>query len=179
MSGNTESIHRCAFECIMIMILMMICSKRKAVQKKSRPEVIELHFVSFLRAVCTFYNPLEADHAPGHLLRILHIFFKYFKLLSDYSKLFLRVFQSIFQSFPKYFSDCPKVFFRIFQRFFSVSFSFSQFAFLNTLEAICPESSFSCLISRVLVFCTVPATRLDILALDSSLTQLTKDKKTF
>ena len=106
-SGNTESIHRCAFECIMIMILMMICSKRKAVQKKSRPEVIELHFVSFLRAVCTFYNPLEADHAPGHLLRILHIFFKYF-----------RVFQSIFESFPKYFSEFYKVFLRLSQSIF-------------------------------------------------------------
>ena len=83
------------------MMMMMICSKRKTVQKKSRPEVIELHFVSFLRAVCTFYNPLEADHAPGHLLRILHIFFKYF-----------RVFQSIFESFPKYFSEFSKVFLR-------------------------------------------------------------------
>ena len=118
MSGNTESIHRCAFECIMIMILMMICSKRKAVQKKSRPEVIELHFVSFLRAVCTFYNPLEADHAPGHLLRILHIFFKYF-----------RVFQSIFESFPKYFSDCPRVFFRIFQRLFQCILAFHSLLF--------------------------------------------------
>ena len=129
MSGNTESIHRCAFECIMIMILMMICSKRKAVQKKSRPEVIELHFVSFLRAVCTFYNPPEADHAPGHLLRILHIFFKYFKLLSKQSKVFLRVFESIFQSFTKYFSDWPKVFFRISQRFFQPILAFHSLRF--------------------------------------------------
>ena len=132
MSGNTESIHRCAFEwlwMIMMLRMMMICSKRKAVQKKSRPEVIELHFVSFLRAVCTFYNPLEADHAPGHLLRILHIFFKYFKLLSEYSKVFLRVFQSIFQSFTKYFSDCPKVFFRMFQRFFQSILAFHSLLF--------------------------------------------------
>ena len=114
MSGNTESIHHCAFECIMIMILMMICSKRKAVQKKSRPEVIELHFVSFLRAVCTFYNPLEADHAPGHLLRILHIFFKYFKLLPEFSKVFLRVFQSISQIVPIFFSKYSKDFSSVF-----------------------------------------------------------------
>ena len=141
-----------------MLMMMMICSKRKTVQKKSRPEVIELHFVSFLRAVCTFYNPPEADHAPGHLLRILHIFFKYF-----------RVFQSIFESFPKYFSEST---FQNIPTIFLVYFSFSQFAFLNPLEAICPESSLSRLISRVLLFCTVPATRLDILALDSSLIRL-------
>ena len=89
--------------------------------------------------------------------------------ISEYSKVFLRVFQSIFQSFPKYFSEST------FQNIPTISlvyFSFSQFAFLNPLEAICPESSLSCLISRVLLFCTVPATRLDILALDSSLIQL-------
>ena len=89
--------------------------------------------------------------------------------ISECSKVFLRVFQSIFQSFPKYFSEST------FQNIPTISlvyFSFSQFAFLNPLEAICPESSFSRLISRVLVFCTVPATRLDILALDSSLIQL-------
>ena len=125
----------------MMLMMMMICSKRKTVQKKSRPEVIELHFVSFLRAVCTFCNPLEADHALGHLLRILHIFFKYF-----------RVFQSIFESFPKYFSEFSKVFLRkYFSEYsndFLVYFSFSQIAFLNPLKAICPESSFSCLISK-------------------------------
>ena len=131
MFGDAESIHRCAFEYVMIMMLMMmmIFSKSRAVQKKSRPEVIELHFVSFLRAVCTFYNPLEADHAPGHLLRILHIFFKYFKLLSKQSKVFLRVFESIFQSFTKYFSDWPKVFFRIFQRFFQCILAFHSLLF--------------------------------------------------
>ena len=109
----------------MMLMMMMICSKRKAAQKKSRPEVIELHFVSFLRAVCTFYNPPEADHAPGHLLRILHIFFKYFR---GFQSIF-ESFRSIFQSFTKNFSDWPKVFFRIFQRFFQCNLAFHSLLF--------------------------------------------------